>query len=282
VDVLGGASFTIAAHAEIARAQTDAAPIPGHPGYYRGQIGPSIPPWSQVEFFMSEELGHRRADVCAYQYLPAAQQAAFAAAMTADMLNPQSLRYAETSFVRPWRFRAEAELCNNGGYLLRDENDFSSIHAQLGGWWERPSAGVTADEQFSIVRIHEGAAAYDASLYDVILGTAQPTQYLVGRRRTDGTPYSLTVPGLAPVVEHYPSGEVLDLTSSSFIVKWREIGPSQVTLYQRAAYVIDPATGLTIQWGPLASTLAAAPTPTLTPGAPCNDVSTLCYNHTRN
>jgi hypothetical protein len=282
VDVLGGASFAIAAHAEIARAQTDAAPIPGHPGYYRGQIGPSIPPWSQVEFFMSEELGHRRADVCVYQYLPAAQQAALAAAMTADMLNPQSLRYAATSFVRPWRFRAEADLCNNGGYLLRDENDFSSIHTQFGGWWERAGAGVTADEQFSIVRIHQDAAAYDASLYDVILGTTQPTQYLVARRRTDGTPYSWTVPGMGPISEHYPSGEVLELTSSSFIVKWREIGPSHVTLYQRAAYAIDPATGLTIQWGALASTLAAAPTPTLAPGAPCNDAPTLCYNHTRN
>jgi hypothetical protein len=282
VDVLGGASFAIAAHAEIARAQTDAAPIPGHPGYYRGQIGPSIPPWSQVEFFMSEELGHRSADVCVYQYLPATQQAAFAAAMTADMLNPQSLRYAETSFVRPWRFRAEAELCNNNGYLLRDENDFSSIHAQLGGWWERAGAGVTADEQFSIVRIHQDAAAYDASLYDVTLGTTQPTQYLVARRRTDGTPYTWTVPGMAPMTEHYPSGEVLELTSSNFVVKWREIGPSHVTLYQRAAYAIDPATGLTIQWGPLASTLAAAPTPTLTPGAPCNDATTLCYNHARN
>lgn len=281
VNVLNGATFTISAHDEIARAQTDAAAVPGHPGYYRAQIGPSIPPWSQVEFFMSEELGNRRADVCVYQYLPPAKQTALAALMTADMLNPQSLRYAETGFVQPWKFRAEAELCNNGGYLRRDENDFSSIHAQLGGWYERAGAGVTADEQFTIARIHHGAAAYSATLYDVLLGTSQPTDYLIGRRRLDGAPYTWTVPGMAPITEHYPTGEVLELTASAFVVKWRALGPSHATLYQRAAYDIDTATGLRIQWGALAATLAAAPAPVLAPGAPCNDTTTLCYNHTR-
>jgi hypothetical protein len=281
VNVLGEASFTISAHDEIAKAQTDAAPVPGHPGYYRGQIGPSIPPWSQVEFFVSEALGNRRADVCVYQYLPAATQAAMAALMTADMLNLQSLRYAENGFVRPWKFRAEAELCNNDGYLLRNENDFSSIHAQLGGWYERASAGVTADEQFSIVRIHPGAGAYSASLYDVLLGSTSPTEYLVGRQRTDGSPYSWTAPGMAAMLEHYPTGEVLELTSSTIVVKWREIGPADVTLYQRAAFELDSATGLKIQWGALAATLAAAPAPVLAPGAACDGAAIVCYRHTR-
>lgn len=281
VNVLGNDSFTISAHNEIAKAQTDAAPIPGHPGYFRAQIGPSIPPWSQVEFFMSEALGNRRADVCVYQYLPAPRQTALAALMTADMLNPQSLRYAENGFVRPWKFRAEAELCNNDGYMLRDENDFSSIHAQLGGWYERAGAGVTADEQFSIVRIHQGAGAYAASLYDVLLGSAAPTEYLVGRVRTDGAPYSWSVPGMAAMLEHYPAGEVLELTSSTFVVKWREIGPTDVTLYQRAAYEIDGATGLKIQWGALASSLAGAAAPVLAPGAACDGETIVCYNHSR-
>ncbi len=281
VNVLGDNPFTISAHDEIAKAQTDAAPVPGHPGYFRAQIGPSIPPWSQVEFFMSEALGNRRADVCVYQYLPAARQAALAALMTADMLNPQSLRYAENGFVRPWKFRAEAELCNNDGYLLRDENDFSSIHAQLGGWYERAGAGVTADEQFSIVRIHQGAGAYNASLYDVLLSTSAATEYLIGRVRTDGLPYSWTVPGMAAMLEHYPTGEVLELTPSTFVVKWREIGPADVTLYQRAAYEIDSATGLKIQWGALASSLAGAAAPALAPGAACDGATIVCYNHTR-
>ncbi|MGQ0534178.1 MAG: hypothetical protein ACT4OF_16030 [Caulobacteraceae bacterium] len=280
VDVLDGASFAIAVHDEIARAQTDAAPIPAHPGYYRGQIGPSIPPWSQVEFFVTEELGHRSADTCVYQYLPAAKQTAFATLMTADMLNPQSLRYAENGFVRPWKFRAEAEVCNNDGYLLRNESDFSSIHAQLGGWFERGTPGIPANEQFSIARIHPNAAAYDATLYDVLLGTTEPTQYLVGRVRTDGEPFSMTVPGMASILEHYPTGEVLELTESTFVVKWREVGPADVTLYQRAAYQLD-AEGLTVEWGTLATTLAAAPAPALATGAACNDSTTICYNHTR-
>jgi hypothetical protein len=277
-----GASFTINASDEIAKAQTDAAPVPGHPGYYHAQIGPSIPPWSQVEFFMSETLGFRGADVCAYQYLPAATRTAMATTMTADMLNPQSLRYAPNSYVRPWKFRAEAELCNNGGYIRRDENDFSSIHAQLGGWFERSTPTTTIDEQFGIARIHPSAAAYDASLYDVVIGTTQPTQYLIGRRRLNNAAYSWTATGLPAAVEtFYPAGELLELTDSTFVVKWRELGPSaSVTLYQRAAYELD-GDGLRILWGPLATTLAAAAAPTLTPGAACNDDATICYNHQR-
>jgi hypothetical protein len=280
IDVLGGGSFTIAVHDEIARAQTDAAPVPGHPGYYRGQIGPSIPPWSQVEFFMSEQLGHRNAGVCAYQYLPPARQTALATLMSADMLNPQSLRYAPNGFVRPWKFRAEAELCNNDGYLLRSESDFSSIHAQLGGWFERPASGTAADEQFTIARIHPAAGAYDATLYDVLTGTTQPTEYLVARGRIDGSAFIWNVPGMAPLLEHYPAGEVLELTASTFVVKWREIGSADLTLYQRAAYELD-ADGLRIEWGPLATTLGGATAPVPAPGATCNDTTTLCYSHAR-
>jgi hypothetical protein len=280
INVLAGATFPIIASDQIARTQTDAAPIPGHPGYYRGQLGPSIPPWSQVEFFVDEAVGGHSADVCVYQYLPAAKQSAFATLMTADMLNTQSLRYATNSFVRPWKFRAEAELCNNDGYFLRNENDFSSIHSQLGGWFERVAAGTTANEQFSITRIHPHAGAYDATLYDVLLGTTQPTEYLLARQRTDGAAFTWTVPGSAPVSVFYPAGEVLELTPSTFVVKWREIGPASLTLYQRAAYALD-ATGLKIQWGALATSLLAAPVPVLAPGAPCNDTTTLCYNHTR-
>jgi hypothetical protein len=200
--------------------------------------------------------------------------------MTADMLNPQSLRYATNGFVRPWKFRAEAELCNNNGYLMRNESDFSSIHAQLGGWFERAAPGTTADEQFSIARIHPSAGAYDAALYEVLPGTTQPTQHLVARGRISGGPMSWTVPGSAPAPVFYPTGEVLELTASTFVLKWREIGPASLILYQRAAYALD-ADGLKVQWGALATSLGAAPAPTLAPGAPCNDTTTLCYSHTR-
>jgi hypothetical protein len=287
VDVLDGASFPISRHDEIAIAQTDAAPIPGHPGYYRGQIGPSIPPWSQVEFFMSERVGVRSAEVCVYLYLPEARRMAMAAAMTRDMLNPGSLRYAENDFVRPWKYRAEAELCNNDGYFYRNESDFSSIHSQLGGWYERPSPGVTANEQFTIARIHQGAGAYSPSLYTTLLGGSEPTEFLVGRQRTDRAAFAWPIVGGGAVNEWYPTGEVLQLTESSFVVKWREIGftrpgitATRGELYQRAAYALDEE-GLRIKWGPIAPSLGAAPTPTLTPGEACDDVVVLCYGHTR-
>ena len=151
VDVLGDHSFTISAHDEIARAQTDAAPIPGHPGYFRAQIGPSIPPWSQVEFFMSEALGNRGADVCVYQYLArrqadrlrGADDGGHAQSAIAALCRERLRAAVEVSAPRP-------NSATMTGYLLRDENDFSSIHAQLGGWYERAGPGVTADEQFSI------------------------------------------------------------------------------------------------------------------------------------
>ncbi len=86
--------------------------------------------------------------------------------------------------------------------------------------------------------------------------------------------------GGGSVSTFYPIGEVLELTPSSFVVKWREIGASSLTLYQRAAYLLD-ASGLKIAWGPLAPTLAGATAPMLAPGAPCNDTTTLCYAHAR-
>lgn len=279
VNVLNGASFNIAAHDPIARAQTDAAPIPGHPGYYRGQVGPSIPPWSQVEFFVSENVGARSADVCVYQYLPTARQSAFAALMTGDMLNHQSLRYGAPS-ARPWQFRAEASLCNNDGYMFRSETDFSSIHAQLGGWYERDSPGAPASEVFAIARIHPDASAYSPTLYDHVLGGTAPTGHLIARLRNDGGAFNWTVPGVGSVMEHYPAGEALELTETSFVVKWRDIGPADLTLYQRAVYEIDNL-GLKIKWGALSTTLDGAPVPVLAPAEACNDTTTICYNHHR-
>lgn len=283
VDVLGGASFSISAGDEIAIAQTDAAEIPGHPGFFRGQIGPSIPPWSQVEFFVSEAVGVAGdPNVCVYQYLPTAKQADMADAMSADMLNPGSLRYGETSFVRPWKFRAEAELCNNGGHVFRNEQDFSSIHAQLGGWYERPAPGTTADEQFTVARIHQDAGAYSSALYDDLIGSIDPTEYLVGRARVDGGPLNWNVPGVGLVNVWTPTGEVLELTASSFVVKWRELGPPPgAEAYQRAAYELDPEDGLKIEWGALSATLVGAVAPVLAPGEACDDVAVLCYGHTR-
>jgi len=281
VDVLGGETFSIAANDPIGKAQTDAALITGYPafrGYYRAQLGPSIAPWSQVEFSVDDVTVVPTAVVCAYQYLPAAKQAALAAAMTADMLNPQSLRYTYPSAI-PWKFRAEAELCNNGGYMLRNETDFSSIHSQLGGWYERPAPGVTANEIFAIAGIHQRAGAYQQALYQDIAGTTRPTEYLVTRQRTDRAAFVWRSAGGDDVTEHYPAGELLEFTPSSFAVIWRELGDRKEKLFQRAVYVID-ASGLKIQWGDFATTLAAAPLPMLTPEAPCNDTTTLCYNHT--
>lgn len=277
-----GDAFPIAAGDEIAEAQTDASPVPGHPGYFRARIGPSISPWAQIEFFVTVENGaEQSAATCAYALLPRAKRQAMAAVLTADMLNPASLRYEENDFKRPWKYRAEAALCNGGDYFYRDASDFSSLHGQLGGWYERAEPGTTPDEQFSIIPIQKGAAAYDPSLYDVKRGTTEPVDYLVGRDRAGG-PYRWTIPGLGVRDVWYPAGEVLDLTHAEMTIKWRELtGPPGISLYQRAAFELDPASGLKVKWGPLSPSLAGAIAPVLAPGEACNDTTVLCYNRTR-
>jgi hypothetical protein len=75
----------------------------------------------------------------------------------------------------------------------------------------------------------------------------------------------------------YPAGELLDLTSDTLLVKWRDMG-YLMPVYQRAAYLLDDD-GLKIKWGVFSGSIVDATQPILTPLEPCDDLEVLCYSH---
>jgi len=77
-----------------------------------------------------------------------------------------------------------------------------------------------------------------------------------------------------------PTGELLERTSTSLLVLWRDIGWVGGDVYQAAAYRLDE-NGLTIEWGPFEETsiAALAAAPTLGAAEPCNENTVICYNH---
>ncbi|MCJ7753036.1 MAG: hypothetical protein MUP13_00585, partial [Thermoanaerobaculales bacterium] len=93
--------------------------------------------------------------------------------------------------------------------------------------------------------------------------------------------FSWTMPDASEVDTFYPAGELLQRTSSSLLVLWRDIGWVGGNVYQAAAYRLDE-NGLTVKWGPFAATSAAAlaAAPTLGPAEPCDETTVICYNHT--
>ena len=88
------------------------------------------------------------------------------------------------------------------------------------------------------------------------------------------------MPDTSVIETSEPAGELLQRTSSSLLILWRDIGWAGGGVYQAAAYRLDQD-GLTIKWGPFATTSAAAlaAAPTLGPAEPCAETTVLCYNH---
>jgi len=72
----------------------------------------------------------------------------------------------------------------------------------------------------------------------------------------------------------------VERTPSSLLIFWRDIGWSGGDVYQAAAYRLDE-NGLTIEWGPFATSPGAAQagSPTLDPTEPCTESTVICYNH---
>jgi hypothetical protein len=267
-ELLGPVTLPVAAGAALCYPQVFATPVPLFPGYYGGG-GSYDRPWAQMEFFVSAPIGPTSTDVCVFAHLPAALRAALQGVVDADMANPASQRFRLTA-VNRWEWAAEGLLC----LAYSDQpGDFSSIHAKLGGWFERTAPGTTADELFAVAPIAKTAASYDPALY------SSPTvDHLVTRRKVSGA-FSWAVPGLGVVMPFYPSGEVLAETANTLLIRWRLDGvPSDV--FQRAAFLLD-ASGLKVKWGNYATTQAGALLPTLLPGDACNDADVICYAHQR-
>jgi hypothetical protein len=257
-DLLQGASVAVAAGTELARPQVFAAEVPANPGLYRGGGSFGDRPWAQMEFFTSEDGN----EDCLYNLIPPDRSAALQRVLDAEMADPAAQRYGAYQPQR-WTWAAEGLLCPG-------PPPADPLFANLGGWLERPSAGVAADEMLAIIPIARTAASYNPALY-----SSPGVAAMALRRKSGGGPFSWTLPDGSTVSPFYPDAEVLEQTPSTLLLLWRDAGPSP--LFQRAVFSLTEGV-LKIQWGPLAATAAAAPLPLFDPAVPCDGSSVVCYD----
>jgi hypothetical protein len=193
--------------------------------------------------------------------------------MITDMQSVTSVRYGGLVQQSIWKWGAEAVLCP--AYGPGPETDFTDIHTHFGGWIERSNPSVTRDELFSIIKIQDSSAVYDASRYDT------GVTHLVSRQKLSLTPtFNWVMPDSSmPVDIFYPVGEVLEETTNSLLIKWRDFSASYTSpIYQRAAFALD-VNGLKVKWGDFASSAAGTLQPVLDVSDNCNDTNVICYDH---
>ena len=272
VNLVAGTSISVAQGEALAHPQLVAREVAEHPGYYLGGGTSDHFPWAQMEFFIIDN--NENSNVCIYDLLSTTEQTDLANAMIADMQSISSPRYGgPDKQTNIWKWGAEAVLCN--AYAPGPDTDFSDIHTHLGGWVERTNPSVVRDELFSIIKIQTGSAMYNASNY------AAGVAHLVSRQRLSLTPnFDWTMPATSsmPADIFYPSGEVLEETANTLLIKWRNFSATYTSpIYQRAAFALD-ADGLKIKWGNFGASSGDAIQPVLGSEA-CNDSDVICYDH---
>ncbi len=275
VNLLNGVSIDVAQGDELAHPQLVASEVTDHSGFYAGGGVTFNYPWSQIEFFLIDHSVNT--NVCYYDLLSAAEKASLSNAMITEMQSTTSPRYGTFQQQNRWKWAAEAVLCP--AYSPGKETDFSSIHTHLGGWVERASPGVIRDELFSIVPVQTTSAMYDATIY-------QPgvTHLVVREDLKSPNKFNWLMPdGSRPADIYYPAGEVLEETSNSLLIMWRDFSASYTSthtssvVYQRAAFQLD-SEGLKVKWGNFGASPAGATQPMLASDA-CNDMDVICYYH---
>lgn len=272
-DILQGLRIAVPALTELGRPQIEADPVPGFPGFYQGRGGSVPVPHAHMEWIMGGYTsGGDIADPCFYDFISPADRTAHQAILDADMTDPDAYAY-EWEGLRPWQYRAEAELC-----AIHSEFpvDFGALTTRRGGWFERETPGVSRDEILAYIPIRKDVAAYDPLLYHSPDAVA-----LIHRKRTEGALFSWTMPDLTIAEPYWPSGEILTDDGAAWLIKWRTTGLANgddMVVFQRAAYRLD-ATGLTVKWGPFANSEAAAVQPVLSPAEACDGSAVVCYDH---
>ena len=269
--LLGVSPIPVNAGDPLAQPQSFADEVPGYAGYRVGGGGYPEYPWAQMEFNVSAIVGGQLINACVFGLMDSNRRDPYRVVMEGDMTDPDSQRYRPRFDLPRWAWQAEAALCNSqwqGGY------DFSSLFTGLGGWYERSDAVIVSDELVSFVPIAMETGLYDPLSYE------PGTDTLMLRQRAFYQPFSWTMPDATVLEAFEPAGELLQRTSSSLLILWRDLGWTGGDVYQAAAYRLDQH-GLTIEWGPFATTSAGAlaTAPTLDPSEPCTETSVLCYNH---
>jgi hypothetical protein len=267
-NLISGTPVVVAAGDAIARPQTVAEQVPGHPGFYRGKFGVPESPWQQMEFFTHNESTGR--DESFYIWLDPALEADLAAVLEAEGLDPLSFRYHQP-FLTERRWKAEMALSNQDS-MSRD--DYSTLFSALGGWWENTAApcdGMSADcdELFSIFPIQKDTAFYAAALYE-----SADVSYLAIHAYSDEMPPTLFGEVVSPANP--------DPTAGTAVIKWRDFGGMDAG-YQGIGYRLDTAgRTLRIAWGAIVASEAAVALPPVPTDTDLCDGSTLtCHTHDR-
>ena len=271
-EVPGAAGITVAADEPLGFPQVFAATIPGHPGYFSGGGTFINRPWAEMQFALRETFPGTIERVCIYDHLAPPVKEALQSTFDADAADPGSQIFA--SFPMRWQWAAETKLCRAYSPL---PEDFSSLTGNFGGWASLED--TVPSEMVAFVEIEKDAASYEPSLY-----TSPDVTMLIARLRPLGStlPFRFVVPGVPVIDAQYPAGEILELTDSSLLVKWRTANtPDDITLYERALYIRDE-NGLKVRWGQFALTqVGAVPPPEgLTVGTMCNAIDVVCYDRT--
>jgi hypothetical protein len=245
----------------------------GNTDFYVGQSG-STAPWASSEIFAYQIPIPPGGGICWFDLIDPAKKVLLQALLENDMLNPSSFRYGMST--NRWQWAAEGLIC-----LAHSSNtDFSALHTGLGGWVKIASEGE--DEGFVITPIAKTSRAYVASLY-----SSASIDFLVARHRpNDGTttPFNVAVPGMPTVSAQPLIGELISNDGQSLLIRWRDVwpptSPSPIPeLFERAAYILDPATGLKIRWGDGALTADTVPPVSLSASDPCDGTAVFCYDH---
>jgi hypothetical protein len=267
-NLIAGPGVALSAGATIAKPQTLADPVPGHPGFFTGKFGYPETPWQQLEFFTRN--GSTGRDESYYRWLAPGLEAQLAALLEAEGLNPVSFRYHQPFLVgveRGWR--AEMALSNQP---WMDRDDYSTVSSALGGWWEStggPCDGmsVLCDELFSIFPIRKDTVFYDAALYH------------------SADVSNLAIHVSAGVPERF--GEVVtpaapDPIAGTLVIKWRNFG-GMLLGYQGLAYRVDtPGRRLRVSWGPTVAAEGFVVVPPIPANTDVCDGTTLtCHDHDR-
>ncbi len=269
----GDPPIPVAVDEAIAHPQIMAAPVPGHPGYYLGNGTFPDYPWAQMEIFARGTFDLTGYKFCIYNALADERFSTLESALTVDVSNPNSQRYALGFSPPQWQWGAETALCNE-----QDLEPFfsNSLTSRLGGWFERDESATTPDEIMGWVPINKEGPGYDASLYD----PSNPDALIIRQRSSGGGTFSWLMPDGSTVTPVFASAEVLDVTDDSMLLMWRDIGytAGNIPVYQRTSYE-QVAQELTIKWGAFGATPASTPHVFLEPGDTCNDTTVICYDN---
>lgn len=264
-NLITGEPVTIAKGQTLARPQTVAIPVPGHPGYFTGKWTTPETPWQQIEFFTYNNDARREESF--YTWLAPSLENQLAAIFQAQGLNPAVFRFNQpflSGTERIWK--AEMALSNQA---WMDRDDYSGLFSALGGWWETmggPCDGIShqCDSMFSIFPIRKDTVFYNPGLYH-----HPDVSYLAGWRQGSNTYFGEVITPAEP-----------DPISGTLIIKWT-LQSGVLIGYQGVGYRLD-TTGrmLRIGWSDIVSTESDVVLPSIPSNAvTCNGTTLTCYNH---